>query len=109
MSDVKAVSDRDWDTEVLGSDTPVLVDFWAEWCGPCRMISPIVEEIAGEKAGKLKVVKLNVDDNPNTARTYKVMSIPTLMLFDGGAEKKRIVGARGKSQLLSEVDDVLSV
>ncbi|MEX0660068.1 MAG: thioredoxin [Egibacteraceae bacterium] len=107
MSDVKAVTDQDWSTEVLGSEQPVLVDFWAEWCGPCRMVGPVVEEIAGEKAGTLKVVKLNVDDNPETARSYKVMSIPTLMVFADGVEKKRIVGARGKSQLLAEVDEFL--
>ena len=108
MSDVvKAVTDQDWETEVLGSDQPVLVDFWAEWCGPCRMVSPIVEEVADEKAGDLKVVTLNVDDNPATARAYRVMSIPTLMVFSDGVEKKRLVGARGKSQLLSEVDEFL--
>ena len=108
MSNVPAVTDGNWDTEVLGSDTPVLVDFWAEWCGPCRMVGPIVEEIAEETAGSLKVVKLNVDDNPGTARAYRVMSIPTLMVFADGNEKKRIVGARGKSQLLSEVDEFIS-
>ena len=107
MSQVKPVTEADWDAEVLQADTPVLVDFWAEWCGPCRMVSPIVEEIAGERTGKLKVVKLNVDDNPDIARKYRVMSIPTLMVFADGSEKKRVVGARGKSQLLSEVDAVL--
>jgi thioredoxin 1 len=108
MSNAHAVSDADWETEVLKSDTPVLVDFWAEWCGPCRMVGPIVDEIASEKAGQLKVVKLNVDDNPTTAQRYRVMSIPTLMVFSGGDEKKRIVGARGKSQLLEEVEGVLA-
>jgi len=108
MANAKAVTDQDWDAEVLKSDTPVLVDFWAEWCGPCRMVGPVVEEIAGEKAGALKVLKLNVDDNPDTARKYGVMSIPTLMVFDDGDEKKRIVGARGKSQLLNEVEPFLA-
>lgn len=107
MSEVEAVTDQDWDTAVLGADRPVLVDFWAEWCGPCRMVGPVVEEIAGEKAGTLKVVKLNVDENPETARNYRVMSIPTLMVFADGVEKKRIVGARGKSQLLSDVEEFL--
>jgi thioredoxin 1 len=107
MGNTPAVTDASWEAEVLGSDVPVLVDFWAEWCGPCRMVSPVVEEIAAEKAGALKVVKLNVDDNPETARRYKVMSIPTLMVFTKGDEQKRLVGARGKSQLLQEVEEFL--
>jgi thioredoxin 1 len=108
MSNARPVTDAEWQTEVLEADEPVLVDFWAEWCGPCRVVGPVVEEIAAEKAGALKVMKLNVDDNPETARRYKVMSIPTLMVFAGGNEKKRIVGARGKSQLLQEVDEFIS-
>ena len=104
----KTVSDTDWESEVLQSDTPVLVDFWAEWCGPCRMVGPVVEEIASEQAGALKVVKLNVDDSPETARKYRVMSIPTLMVFDGGDEKKRIVGARGKGQLMDDIAEFIS-
>jgi len=86
----------------------VLVDFWAEWCGPCRMVGPVVEEIAQEQAGALKVLKLNVDDNPEVTRRYRVMSIPTLMVFAGGDEKKRIVGARGKTQLLSEMQEFIA-
>ena len=108
MSNAQTVSDQDWDAEVLKSDTPVLVDFWAEWCGPCRMVGPVVEEIAQEKAGALKVVKLNVDDNPETARKYRVMSIPTIMVFEGGDEKKRLVGARGKSQLLGDIEEFIA-
>jgi thioredoxin 1 len=107
MANTQAVTDQDWEIEVLKADKPVLVDFWAEWCGPCRRVSPIVEEIAGEKAGALKVLKLNVDDNPETARKYGVMSIPTLMLFTDGDERKRIVGVRPKSALLSEVEPFL--
>ena len=104
----QAVSDQDWETEVLKSDTPVLVDFWAEWCGPCRMVSPVVDEIAQEKADTLKVVKLNVDDSPETARKYRVMSIPTLMVFNGGDVVKRIVGARGKSQILADIEEFIA-
>jgi thioredoxin 1 len=107
LSNATAVTDTSWDTEALQADKPVLVDFWAEWCGPCRMVSPIVDELAGEHAGSLKVVKLNVDDNPDIARKYRVMSIPTLMVFSDGGERKRIVGARGKTQLLSEMSEFL--
>jgi thioredoxin 1 len=107
MSGTAAVTDETWGAEVLGSDTPVLVDFWAEWCGPCRRVAPVVEEIASEQAGKLKVVKLNVDENPDTTRTYGVMSIPTLVLFAEGEERKRIVGARGKSHVLDQVAEFI--
>ncbi|MGI8575899.1 MAG: thioredoxin [Egibacteraceae bacterium] len=108
MSNTQTVSDQDWQSEVLESSTPVLVDFWAEWCGPCRMVGPVVEEIASEQAGNLKVMKLNVDDNPETTRRYRVMSIPTLMVFDEGEEQKRLVGAKGKSQLLGELAGYVS-
>ena len=99
------VTDGEWTTEVLEADRPVLVDFWAEWCGPCRMVSPIVDEIADEHSANLKVLKLNVDENPGTAREYGVMSIPTLMVFKGGMPDKRIVGAKGKAALLADLAD----
>lgn len=102
------VTDADFTTEVIEADKPVLVDFWAEWCGPCRMVSPIVDEIAGEKADSLKVVKLNVDDNPATAREYGIMSIPTLLVFKNGQPDKRIVGAKGKAALLADLADYVS-
>ncbi len=102
-----SVSTQDWTSEVLEADKPVLVDFWAEWCGPCKMVSPVVEEIASENSEKLKVVKLNVDDNPDTAREYGIMSIPTLLVFKGGRPEKRIVGAKGKAALLSDLSDYL--
>lgn len=104
----QAVTDNDFAAEVLESSLPVLVDFWAEWCGPCRMVAPIVEEIGTENADKLKVVKLNVDENPGTARDYGIMSIPTLLVFRGGTAEKRIVGAKGKAQLLADLADFIS-
>ena len=102
------VSDETFDEQVALSELPVLVDFWAEWCGPCKVIAPVLEEIAGDKAGKLKVVKLNVDENPRTAQRFQMMSIPTLLLFKGGKAQSRIVGARPKGQILAEVEPHLS-
>lgn len=99
------VTDDSFSQDVLTSSTPVLVDFWATWCGPCKMIAPVLEEIASEKAGELKVVKLDVDANPNTARDFQVVSIPTLILFKDGEPVKRIVGAKGKAALLREIAD----
>ena len=104
MPDIGDVTDQDFETNVLKSETPVLVDFWAEWCVPCHMVSPVVEEIGQEKAGKLQVAKLNIDDNPQMTRKYGVMSIPSLILFKDGAEVARVVGARGKDALLKEID-----
>lgn len=105
---VKAVTDRDFQKEVLESDLPVLVDFWAVWCGPCRMVSPVVEEVAEEMAGRLKVVKLNVDENPGVTTQYGVMSIPTLALFHKGQLKEKLIGYRPKDQLKREVERLLS-
>lgn len=96
-----------FDEMVNASDTPMVVDFWAEWCGPCKMIAPILSEIATEQAGKVTIAKLNVDDNPELARRFNVMSIPTLLVFDKGEVAKRLVGAKGKGQLLQELDEFL--
>jgi len=101
------VSDASFSTEVLSSDKPVLVDFWATWCGPCKMVAPVLEEIAAERAGQLTIAKLDVDANPETARDFQVVSIPTLILFKDGQPVKRIVGAKGKAALLRELSDVV--
>jgi thioredoxin 1 len=98
------VTDQDFDERVLKAQTPVLVDFWAEWCVPCHMVSPVVEEIGRDKGEALQVAKLNIDENPDVTRKYGVMSIPTLMLFKDGEEAARVVGARGKDALLKEID-----
>jgi len=104
---VTALSDTTFDEEIGAASEPVLVDFWAEWCGPCKMVAPILDEIAGENEGKIRIAKLNVDDNPNIARRFEVMSIPTMILFKDGKPEKRLVGARGKGQILQELSEYL--
>jgi thioredoxin 1 len=101
------LTDATFDETIGGSSEPVLVDFWAEWCGPCKMIAPILDEIASEQAGKLTIAKLNIDDNPAAAQRFGVMSIPTLILFQDGQPKKTLVGAKGKGQLLEELSEYL--
>jgi thioredoxin 1 len=96
-----------FDEEVLGAEVPVLVDFWAEWCGPCKMIAPILDEIAVEQAGKISIAKLNVDEAADVARRFEVMSIPTLIVFKDGAPAKRIVGAKGKAALLDDLAEYI--
>jgi len=105
---ITTLSDSTFDESVGASDTAVVVDFWAEWCGPCKMIAPVLEDIAKENAGKLTVAKLNVDDNPETARRYEVLSIPTLIVFKDGQPAKRLVGAKGKAQLLQELSEFIA-
>ncbi|MBU3702054.1 MAG: thioredoxin [Acidimicrobiia bacterium] len=99
---IATYTDATFDEQVGSSTVPVVVDFWAEWCGPCKMIAPVLAEIAEEQSGRLTIAKLNVDDNPDTARRFGVMSIPTMIVFKDGAEAARIVGAKGKSQLLDD-------
>ncbi len=101
------LTNETFDEEVGSSEVPLIVDFWAEWCGPCRMVAPVLEQIASENEGKVRLAKLNVDDAPAVAQRFGIMSIPTLMVFQDGQAKKRIVGAKGKGQLLEDLAEFL--
>lgn len=107
MGTIKKVTDASFEADVLKSDKPVIVDFWAEWCGPCRQVAPILEEIANEQAEKLTVVKLNVDENPSTAGNYGVLQIPTLNVYKNGEVVKQIIGAKPKAMLLRELEGII--
>ena len=104
---IETLTDATFDENVKGSDVPVLVDFWAEWCGPCKMITPVLEEIADEQAGKVRIAKLNIDDNLDVTRRFEVMSIPTLILFKDGEPAARLIGAKPKAALLEEISAYL--
>jgi thioredoxin 1 len=108
MADIHEVTDINFQTEVVEADKPVLVDFWAPWCGPCRMVAPVLEEIAAEKGDAIQIVKLNVDENPETAAKFQVMSIPTLILFKDGDVAHKVIGALPKRRLEAELDPVLA-
>ncbi|HEX3614000.1 MAG TPA: thioredoxin [Sporichthyaceae bacterium] len=103
MGSIGEVTDKTFESDVLGADVPVLVDFWAPWCGPCRQVAPILEEIAAENEGKIRILKLNVDENPKTAAKYGVVSIPTMNLYSGGQVVKQIIGAKPKPMILKDL------
>jgi thioredoxin 1 len=104
---ITELTDSTFDEEINGASVAVVVDFWAEWCGPCKLIAPVLAEIAADHPDTLRVVKVNVDDSPDVARRFEIMSIPTLMVFQDGVPKKRLIGAKGKHQLLQELHEFL--
>lgn len=107
MGATPSVTDANFVSDVLQSDKPVLVDFWAEWCAPCRKVEPLLEEIAGEMGDRVRIVKLNIDENPETARAYRVMSVPTLTIFKGGTPVRSVAGARPKGDLVKLIEDAM--
>jgi len=108
MADIKHVTDGDFQAEVLENEHPVLVDFWAPWCGPCRVVAPVLEEIAEERSENLRIVKVNIDENQQTAMNYQILAIPTMVLFRNGQEAKRIQGAMPKKRLEAELEPALA-
>ncbi|HKD89014.1 MAG TPA: thioredoxin [Streptosporangiaceae bacterium] len=108
MSSARVVTDDSFEAEVLACPTPVIVEFWAEWCGPCRMVAPVLEAIADDFAGRVGLVKINSDENPVTVRTYGILHVPTICVFSGGEVVKQVVGAKSKAALLRDFEDVLA-
>ena len=106
-ANTKTVTDQSFQSDVLQADKPVLVDFWAEWCGPCKMVAPVLEEIASEHGDKITIAKVNIDENPEIARRYQIMSIPTMSVFSGGEVVRSIVGAKPKAALLRDLEGIL--
>ena len=107
-ANINRLTDATFDETIAGASEAVVVDFWAEWCGPCHMVAPVLEEIASEKQGALTIAKLDIDENPDTARRFGILSIPSMVLFVDGVEKRRLVGARGKQQILGDLAEFLS-